>query len=67
MSVTTARALFKTNLLYYHIFLYITRKHRLHMHKRSGGKAPSAGRFLRFFNKNDVPSDMFGLKFELQA
>jgi len=32
----------------------------------SGGRAPSAGQFLRFFDKNDVVSGMFGLKFELQ-
>jgi len=35
-------------------------------HRGFGSRAPSAGQFLQFFNKNDVVSGMFGLKFELQ-
>jgi len=35
-------------------------------HKVSGGRAPSAGRFLRFFIKNDVILGIFELKLLLQ-
>jgi len=35
-------------------------------HRGSGGRAPRAGRFLRFFNKNDVISGIFEFKFLLQ-
>jgi len=35
-------------------------------YRESGGRAPSAGRILRFFNKNDVILSIFELKFLLQ-
>jgi len=33
---------------------------------RSGVRAPSAGRFLRLFNENDIILGIFRLKFQLQ-
>jgi len=61
MSITTALALFRDPfLLYYHIFVYVKRKLAVIIKRAtknyggSGDRAPSVGRFLWFFNENDV-------------